>query len=128
MIGPSTPEALVFQRSYRLNILMSKLRTLTQTKNIAVLITNQCSANNEENEDPRPFGGNIVSYASTYIIYLKRNTALQYIKATSVKNPLIGKNTCRLVITTSGFNDFVTHDLMVLLQLLLLLRLTQLFL
>ena len=78
---------------------MSKLHTLAQTENIAVLITNQCSANNEEKEDPRPFGGNIVSYASTYIIYLKQITVLQHIKATSVKNPLIGKNTCRLVIT-----------------------------
>jgi len=101
-------------RAHRLNILMSKLRTLAQTKNIAVLITNQCSAK-EGYDDPRPFGGNIISHASTYIIYFKRTsttTRFPNITATSVKNPLMGNETRRLIATNSGFYDLENRPIL----------------
>jgi RecA/RadA recombinase len=49
---------------------MCKLRNLAQRNNIAVVITNHTTVNPDafEYANPQPFGGNLVSYSSTYII------------------------------------------------------------
>lgn len=98
------------ERAHRLNILMHKLRNLTQTKNIAALITNQSVSNprNEEDEDPQPCGGKIISLLSTYIIQLKRTrigSSYPLIKATILKSPLKGSKTHPLTIFDKGFLD-----------------------
>jgi len=60
-------------RAHRLNIYMHNLRILGLTSKIAVVITNESTSNprHEEVDDPRPFGGKIISHISTYIIHLK---------------------------------------------------------
>jgi RecA/RadA recombinase len=98
------------ERAHRLNIVMHKLRSLAQTKNIAVLLTNQCVSNprNEEDEDPKPCGGNIVSYLSTYILHLRRRksrSSYPGITATIIKSPLVGSKSHLLHIFDSGFLD-----------------------
>jgi len=99
------------ERAHRLNIVMHKLRSIAQTKNIAVLLTNQSvsTPRKEEDEDPKPCcGGNIVSYLSTYILHLRRRksrSSYSGITATIVKSPLVGSKFHLLHIIDSGFLD-----------------------
>ena len=60
------------KRAHSLNIYMHMLHNLAQTKNIAVLITNQSTSNPRHGEfeakSPQPFGGKVISNKSTYIV------------------------------------------------------------
>ena len=79
------------ERAHRLNIHIYKLRSLAQRNNIAVVITNRMTVNSDAFEygNPQPFGGNIVSHASAYIISLKRRKR-NSIETTLIKSPLRG--------------------------------------
>ena len=96
------------ERAHRLNIYiyMYKLRNLAQRNNIAVVITNHTTVNPDafEYANPQPFGGNLVSYTSTYIISLKRRK-MNGIEATLIKSPLRGYVWHPLSIAESGFYD-----------------------
>ena len=94
------------ERAHRLNIYMCKLRNLAQRNNIAVVITNHTTVNPDafEYANPQPFGGNLVSYTSTYIISLKRRK-MNGIEATLIKSPLRGYVWHPLSIAESGFYD-----------------------
>ena len=94
------------ERAHRLNIYMYKLRNLAQRNNIAVVITNYMTVNPDAFEygNSQPFGGNLVSHTSTYIISLKRRK-MNGIEATLIKSPLRGYLWHPLSITESGFYD-----------------------
>jgi DNA repair protein RadA len=96
------------ERAHRLNIYMYKLRNLAQRNNIAVVITNHVTVNPDAFEygNPKPFGGNVVSHTSTYIISLKRRK-MNSIDAKLIKSPLRGYGWHPLMIVESGFED---HD------------------
>ena len=63
------------KRAHSLNIYMHMLHNLAQTKNIAVLITNQSTSiprhGEFEAKSPQPFGGKVISNKSTYIVNLE---------------------------------------------------------
>ena len=93
------------ERASRLNKYMNVLSTLAKTSNIAVVITNQTASFQHADfqlNEPRPFGGNIVSYSSSYIIRLEcsRRSAVD---AVLVKSPMQGYRTCHLTIFEGGF-------------------------
>jgi DNA repair protein RadA len=92
------------ERAHRLNIYMYKLRNLVQRNNIAVVITNHITVNPDAFEygNPQPFGGNLVSHASTYIISLKRRKR-DSIEVALIKSPLRGYVSHPLSIAQSGF-------------------------
>jgi RecA/RadA recombinase len=90
------------ERASSLNISLNKLSALAQVNNIAVIITNQVSTYHTEYEDPKPFGGNIVSHFSRYIIRLECRRQ-NGIDAILVKSPLEGFRACSLKIVDSGF-------------------------
>jgi DNA repair protein RadA len=94
------------ERAHRLNIYMYKLRNLAQRNNIAVVITNHMTVNPDAFEygNPQPFGGNLVSHTSTYIIRLERRKR-DSIEATLIKSPLRGYVWHPLSIAESGFYD-----------------------
>jgi DNA repair protein RadA len=94
------------ERAHRLNIYMCKLRNLAQRNNGAVVITNHTTVNPDaiEYANPQPFGGNLVSHTSTYIISLKRRKR-NSIEATLIKSPLRGYVWHPLSIAESGFYD-----------------------
>jgi DNA repair protein RadA len=94
------------ERAHRLNIYMYKLHSLAQRNNIAVVITNHTTVNPDtiEYANPQPFGGNLVSHTSTYIISLERRKR-NGIEATLIKSPLRGYVSHPLSITESGFYD-----------------------
>jgi DNA repair protein RadA len=89
-------------RASRLNIYLNKLSSLAQANNIAVIITNQNSSYHTAYEEPKPFGGNIVSNMSRYIVRLehKRRSAIE---AVLVKSPLQRYNICHLTLVEGGF-------------------------
>lgn len=91
------------ERASRLNKYLNMLSTLAQTNNVAVVITNQsASYQHTEFEDPKPFGGNIVSSISRYMIRLecRRRSGIE---AVLVKSPLQGYKICHLTIVEGGF-------------------------
>ena len=93
------------ERASRLNKYMNVLSTLAETSYIAVVITNQTAAFQQGDfqlNEPRPFGGNIVSYLSSYIIRLERSRR-SAVEAILVKSPLQGYKTCHLIIFEGGF-------------------------
>jgi DNA repair protein RadA len=97
------------KRAQRLNVSMYNLRHLAQTNNIAVMITNQ-STSNPENEakydNPRPFGGNVISHTSDYIIHLTRGCKMPgSITAILIKSPFKRREYLPLQITEYGFMD-----------------------
>jgi DNA repair protein RadA len=101
------------ERSHRLNKYLSKLSTIAYKNNIAVILTNQSASYQDSNfqlNNPKPFGGNIVSYSSSYIIRLERRK-LSDIAAILVKSPLQGYRTCDLTIFEGGFLSYTTKSL-----------------
>jgi DNA repair protein RadA len=71
--GEYSDRSQLAQRASKFNIYMHKLHRLAVTKKIAVVITNHATNEPDENfrySTPRPFGGNILSHASNYIINL----------------------------------------------------------
>jgi len=104
------------KRAHSLNIYMHMLHNLAQTKNIAVLITNQSTCNPRHDEfeakSPQPFGGNVISNTSTYIINLEcRSYFASNIDARIIKSPLSSFNSHPLKIDESGFLDVVPNYL-----------------
>jgi len=104
------------KRAHSLNIYMHMLHNLAQTKNIAVLITNQSTCNPRHDEfeakSPQPFGGNVISITSTYIINLEcRSYYASNIDARIIKSPLRSFNSHPLKIDESGFLDVVPNYL-----------------
>jgi DNA repair protein RadA len=105
------------KRAHSLNIYMHMLHNLAQTKNIAVLITNQCMSNPRHDEFeaniPQPLGGNVISNTSTYIINLECGGGYfaSNIDARLIKSPLSSFNSRPLKIDESGFVDVVPNYL-----------------
>jgi RecA/RadA recombinase len=97
------------KRAERLNIYMHKLHHLAITRKIAVVITNH--ATNEPDDYsrygiPRPFGGNIMSHASHYIINLRpAGKTLGSITAALTKSPTRGRQSLQILIEDFGFFD-----------------------
>ena len=103
----------------RLNIYMHRLHSLAQRNNIAVVITNQSTSNPDTQsniKDPQPFGGNVISHTSTYIVYLERSSSTYMsttLNARLIKSPLRGYLWSLLGIVESGLEDrdpHYTHD------------------
>jgi Rad51 len=104
------------KRAHSLNIYMHMLHKLAQTKNIAVLITNQSTSNPRHDEFeaniPQPYGGKVIFNTSTYIVnfecggYFASN-----IYARLIKSPLSSFNSRPLKIVESGFVDVVPNYL-----------------
>jgi DNA repair protein RadA len=93
------------ERAHRLSKYIYKLHHLAQTNDIALVITNHMTANPDASfEDPKPFGGNVISHASTYMINLKRRKQ-NSIDAKLIKSPLRGYVWHPLSIAESGFYD-----------------------
>jgi DNA repair protein RadA len=99
------------ERAHRLSPYMHKLHTLAQRNNIAVIITNQSTSNPDiqsKLKDPQPFGGNVISYTSTHVVYLER-TSSGYVSTTLnarlVKGPLRRYISRLLNIVECGFRD-----------------------
>ena len=93
------------ERASRLNKYMNVLSTLAKTSNIAVIITNQTASFQQADfqlNEPKPFGGNIVSYSSSYIIRLER-CKRSAVEAILVKSPLQGYRTYHLTVFEGGF-------------------------
>jgi Rad51 protein len=92
---------------------MHMLHNLAQTKNIAVLITNQGTSNPRHDEFeaniPQPYGGNVISNTSTYIVNLECGGGYfaSNIDARLIKSPLSSFNYHPLKIDESGFIDEV---------------------
>ena len=105
------------KRAHSLNIYMHMLHNLAQTKNIAVLITNQSTSNPRHDEFeariPQPFGGNVISNTSTYIVNLECGGGyfVSNIDARLIKSPLSSFNSRPLKIDESGFVDVVPNYL-----------------
>jgi len=105
------------KRAHSLNIYMHMLHNLAQTKNIAVLITNQSTSNPRHGESeaniPQPFGGKVISNTSTYIVNLERGGGYfaSNIDARLIKSPLSSFNSRPLKIDESGFVDVVPNYL-----------------
>jgi DNA repair protein RadA len=105
------------KRAHSLNIYMHMLHKLAQTKNVAVLITNQCMSNPRHDEFeaniPQPLGGNVISNTSTYIINLECGGGYfaSNIDARLIKSPLSSFNSRPLKIDESGFVDVVPNYL-----------------
>jgi Rad51 len=95
---------------------MHMLHNLAQTKNIAVLITNQSTSNPRygkfEANSPQPFEGKVISNTSTYIVNLECGGYFaSNIDARLIKSPLSSFNSCHLKIDESGFVDVVPNYL-----------------
>jgi Rad51 len=95
---------------------MHMLHNLVQTKNIAVLTTNQSTSNPRhdefESKSPQPFGGKVISNTSTYIVNLECGGYFaSNIYARLTKSPVIGFNSRPLKIDESGFVDVVPNYL-----------------
>jgi DNA repair protein RadA len=104
------------KRAHSLNIYMHMLHNLAQTKNIAVLITNQSTSNPRHGEFeariPQPYGGKVISNTSTYIVNLECGGYFaSNIDARLIKSPLSSFNFRPLKIVESGFVDVVPNYL-----------------
>ena len=105
------------KRAHSLNINMHMLHNLAQTKNIAVLITNQSTSNPRHGEFeaniPQPYGGKVISNTSTYIVNLECGGGYfaSNINARLIKSPLSSFNSRPLKIVESGFVDEVPNHL-----------------
>ena len=103
------------KRAHSLNIYMHMLHNLAQTKNIAVLITNQSTSNLRHDEFeaniPQPFGGKVISNTSTYIVNLECGGGYfaSNINARLIKSPLSSFNSRPLKIVEGGFVDIVPN-------------------
>jgi DNA repair protein RadA len=95
------------KRAHRLNIYMHMLSNIAQTKNIAVVITNQVYSNPilcSYADKFKPTGGNVISYTSNYIINLEFMDSV-YRRAILKKSPCKGPMSYYLMIHESGFKD-----------------------
>ena len=105
------------KRAHSLNIYMHMLHNLAQTKNVAVLITNQSTSNPRHGEFeaniPQPYGGKVISNTSTYIVNLECGGGYfaSNIDARLIKSPLSSFNSRPLKIDESGFVDVVPNYL-----------------
>jgi RecA/RadA recombinase len=71
--GEYAERNMLAQRASKFNIYLHKLHRLAVTKKIAVVIMNHATNKPDENlrySIPKPFGGNIMSHASKYMINL----------------------------------------------------------
>ena len=110
--GEYSDRSQLAQRASKLNICMHKLHRLAVTKKIAVVITNHATSGPDEEfrySVPKPFGGNILSYASNYIINLApAGKAPGSISATLTKSPITVHYNIRplqILIAPFGFHD-----------------------
>ena len=63
------------EKQQRLNIYMHMLKKIAQTNKVAVVVTNQMQSNPDNiifGEKSMPVGGQIMLYASTHVIHLRR--------------------------------------------------------
>jgi DNA repair protein RadA len=97
------------ERSSKLNIYMYKLHRLAITKNIAVVITNHATSDPDDEfrySFHRPFGGNILSHASNYIINLSgAGKPHGCITAALTKSPIKAPQLLQIFIEDFGFQD-----------------------
>lgn len=105
--GEYAERSRLAERASKFNIYMNKLHRLAVTKKIAVVITNH--ATNEPDENRRygiakPFGGNILSHGSRYIINLNGKPSGS-VMATLTKSPCKGVQSLQIFIEDFGFID-----------------------
>jgi DNA repair protein RadA len=115
-IGEYPGRSGLSKRAHSLNIYMHMLHNLAQTKNVAVVITNQSTSNPRhdefESKSPQPFGGKVISNTSTYIVNLDcRGYFASNIDARLIKSPLSSFNSRLLKIVEGGFVDVVSNYL-----------------
>lgn len=101
-LGPSN----IAERQQRLYRLMNLLSRMAQNYGIAVVITNQVNSSHPNNisHKSNSTGGNVVTYASNYRIYLRRYHTGR-IAATIVKSPYHLECNTNLTISEKGIVD-----------------------
>ena len=99
--------ASLADRQQRLNSILHKLVKISELHNIAVIITNQVSANPDQNfpgaPSSKPVGGNIIGHTSTYRIALRKSGKNRI--ATMVDSPSHPYGECRFTVDEKGIVD-----------------------
>ena len=93
-------------RQQKINLLMGKLQKIAQEKKIAVIITNHIQADptpNFSSYDVVPTGGNIINYASTHIVRLRKTS--DYTNASLIKSNYLASNESYFTINKKGIDD-----------------------
>jgi DNA repair protein RadA len=86
------------KRAAKLVIYMHNLRRLTIRNKIAVVITNHSTSDPRSESRSRPFGGNIMSHTSDYIInFTHRAKTLRNINAMLTQSPIKGPQSVQLM-------------------------------
>lgn len=88
---------------------MSNLRRIGQSYGLAIVVTNHASTIPESNlvadiDIKRPAGGNAISYASTYLLYLK--DSFRSYKAVLVKSPFGANGSAEFTTDEMGVTSF----------------------
>lgn len=97
---------MLADRQQRLKIIMSKLQKYADIYNCAVIITNQVStAVDQMFGDPtRAVGGNVISHASTYRLYLRKGSGDNRV-AKMIDSPYHAKLETQFRVTEKGVED-----------------------
>lgn len=89
---------------------MSNLRRIGQSYGLAIVVTNHASTIPDSNlvadiDIKKPAGGNAISYASTYLLYLKHSFRRVTYKAVLVKSPFGANGSAEFSIDEMGVTD-----------------------
>ncbi len=97
--------ATLSERQQRLNRVMHILVRMSETYEVAVLVTNQIQSSPDAifGDPARPTGGNVVAHTSTYRIYLKRSGKNRI--ARMVDSPYHAEREILFTLTESGISD-----------------------
>lgn len=95
---------LLAPRQSKLGKYMKKLIKIAESFNIAVVITNQVTANPDGFSAPiKPVGGNIVGHASTYRVFLKKSGAKRIARMDD--SPMHEQSEIPFLMTKAGVQD-----------------------
>jgi DNA repair protein RadA len=97
--------ATLSERQQRLNKFMHILVRMSETYEVAVLVTNQIQSSPDSvfGDAARPTGGNVVAHTSTYRIYLKRSGKNRI--ARMVDSPYHAEREILFTLTDRGISD-----------------------
>ncbi|HEY7506588.1 MAG TPA: DNA repair and recombination protein RadA [Nitrososphaera sp.] len=97
--------ATLSERQQRLNRFMHILVRMSETYEVAVLVTNQIQSSPDAvfGDPARPTGGNVVAHTSTYRIYLKRSGKNRI--ARMVDSPYHAEREVLFTLTDRGISD-----------------------
>ena len=97
--------ATLSERQQRLNRFMHILVRMSETYEVAVLVTNQIQSSPDAifGDVARPTGGNVVAHTSTYRIYLKRSGKNRI--ARMVDSPYHAEREILFTLTDRGISD-----------------------